>query len=122
MIPDLLKLKRFEQPPAEYFEDFLREFQARRREELVERSSFGLAWERFGGWLRDLGRVRWAYAVGLGYAAVLLGLFVWPHGEERASVPAAPVGHEQPLVAPAELQNDLDLRGAAPDELPEQEF
>ena len=122
MIAELLRLKRYEQPSSEYFEDFLREFQARRREELVERSSFALGFERFGAWLGELGRVRWAYAVGLSYAAVLLGLFLWPHGEERAGLPAAPVGHEQPLVAPADLQQDMDLQGTAADELPEREF
>ena len=122
MIGALLKLKRYEQPSEAYFEDFLHEFQARRREELMQRSSLSLMFERCGTWLRELGGVRWAYAAGAAYAILMVGLFTWPHGEERAMVPASPVGHELPLAPAVDDQNALDLRGAAGDELPEREF
>ena len=120
-IGDLLRLKRYEQPSAEYFDGFLREFQSRQREELMQRTSVGLVWDRLSEWLRDLGSVRWAYAAGVSYAALLLGLFFWPHGDERATLPAAPVGHELPVIAPADARDGLDLR-ATGNELPEQEF
>lgn len=120
-IGDLLRLKRYEQPSAEYFDGFLREFQARQREELMQRSSFELVWERVSDWVRDLGSVRWAYAAGVSYAVLLLGLFFWPHGDQRATLPAAPVSHELPLSSPVDAQDGLDLR-ATGDELPEQEF
>lgn len=120
-IGDLLRLKRYEQPSAEYFDDFLREFQSRQREELMRRSSWEIFRERVSEWLKDLGGVRWAYAAGVAYASLLLGLFFWPHGDQRATLPAAPVGYEAPLTAPADVQDGLDLR-ATGDELPEQEF
>jgi hypothetical protein len=34
----LLRLKRYEQPPPRYFENFLREFHRRQRDELLRRS------------------------------------------------------------------------------------
>ena len=117
-----MRLKRYEQPSEAYFEDFLHEFQARRREELLQRSSLSLKIDRFGMWLREFGGVRWAYVAGAAYALLMVGLFAWPHGEERAMVPAAPVGHELPLAPPVDDQNAMDLRGAAGDELPEREF
>ena len=55
------------------------------------------------------------------YRSLLLGLFFWPHGDQRATLPTAPVGYEAPLTAPADGQDGLDLR-ATGDELPEQEF
>ena len=120
-IGDLLRLKRLEQPSAEYFDDFLREFQSRQREELMRRSTWELFRGRVTEWLGDLGGVRWAYAAGVAYASLLLGLFFWPHGDQRATLPAAPVGYEMPLTAPADVQDGLDLR-ATGDELREQEF
>jgi len=101
----LMGLKRHEQPPEEYFDDFLREFQDRRRAELLDRSSFALMVERLGLWMRDVGNVRWAYAAGAGYALLLLGLFFWPHGEPGVNLPAAPVVNEH-LVTPADGQTD----------------
>lgn len=43
----LLKLKRYEQPPPEYFDNFLREFQERQRAEMLRRPAWRLVWERF---------------------------------------------------------------------------
>jgi len=43
----LLRLKRFEQPPAGYYEDFLREFQYRQRAELLRRPAWRIALDRF---------------------------------------------------------------------------
>jgi len=120
-IGDLLRLKRHEQPSAAYFDDFLREFQSRQREELMRRPGWELFRERVSEWLGDLGGVRWAYTAGVAYASLLLGLFFWPHGDQRATLPAAPVGYDMPLTAPADVQDGLDLR-ATGDELPEQEF
>ena len=99
----LIALKRHEQPSEEYFEDFLREFQDRRRAELLERSSFALMTERIGLWLQDVGNVRWAYAAGMSYALLLLGLFFWPHGEPSVNAPSAPVVNEH-IAPPAEEQ------------------
>ena len=46
-ITRLLRLKRFEQPPPEYFDRFLREFQDRQRAQLLRTPAWRIAWERF---------------------------------------------------------------------------
>ncbi|HEY5744131.1 MAG TPA: hypothetical protein VIS99_16520 [Terrimicrobiaceae bacterium] len=45
-LSQLLRLKRYEQPPPEYFEDFLREFQRRQRVEVLRRPAWEAIWER----------------------------------------------------------------------------
>lgn len=45
-ISKLLRLKRYEQPPAEYFDNFLAEFQLRQRAEVIHRPFFQIAWDR----------------------------------------------------------------------------
>lgn len=45
-ISKLLRLKRYEQPPPGYFDDFLREFQAKQRAELIRRPLWELFWDR----------------------------------------------------------------------------
>jgi len=42
----LLRLKKYEQPPPGYFDDFLREFQSRQRAELLRRSAWSIALDR----------------------------------------------------------------------------
>lgn len=50
----LVSLKRYEQPPEDFVDDFLVEFHQRQRQELLKRSSLSLLWERvltyFEGW------------------------------------------------------------------------
>lgn len=45
-ISKLLRLKRYEQPPPGYFDDFLSEFQSRQRAELIRRPLWELVWDR----------------------------------------------------------------------------
>ena len=46
-ITKLLRLKRYEQPPDDYFQNFLAEFQARQRSEVIHRPLLQIAWDRF---------------------------------------------------------------------------
>ena len=45
-LSQLLRLKRYEQPPEGYFDDFLREFQTRQRMELLRRPAWRIALDR----------------------------------------------------------------------------
>ena len=65
----LIALKRFEQPPEGFVEDFMREFHLRQREEANRRTSLELFWERVGGFFDRLSGPAWAT---VGAAAALL--------------------------------------------------
>jgi hypothetical protein len=45
-IARLLRLKRYEQPPPDYFENFLHEFHRRQRDELLRQPLWRICWER----------------------------------------------------------------------------
>jgi len=45
-ISKLLRLKRFEQPPKEYFESFLEEFKERQRAQLLREPAWRIVWDR----------------------------------------------------------------------------
>jgi hypothetical protein len=74
----LLRLKRHEQPPEGFAQEFLDEFQRRQRAELMRRSALSIMGERLQAWLEGLRRpaVIWS-AVGV-YGAVLLTLWLLP--------------------------------------------
>jgi len=61
-IQKLLRLKRHEQPPPEYFEEFLREFHCRQREELLRQPLWRIAIERAQAFFGELALPRVAYA------------------------------------------------------------
>ena len=45
-ITKLLRLKRYEQPPPGYFENFLHEFHRRQRDELLRQPVWSVLWQR----------------------------------------------------------------------------
>jgi hypothetical protein len=45
-ISKLLRLKRYEQPPPGYFDDFMHEFRRRQRADLLQRPTFEILWDR----------------------------------------------------------------------------
>lgn len=69
-ISKLLRLKRYEQPPPGYFEDFLSEFQARQRAELIRRPLWEIVWDRISGMAPSFQVPRMAYASIVGMAVV----------------------------------------------------
>ena len=58
-ISRLLRLKRYEQPPPGYFEDFLHEFHRRQRDELLRQPLWQIAWQRANDFMLrlDIGRI-----------------------------------------------------------------
>jgi hypothetical protein len=82
----LLRLKRYEHPPADFPEEFLEKFQRRQRSELVRRSVLSLFRDRFEAWREGLRRpaVAWS-AAGL-YAALMLTLWLVPRSTPPSSI------------------------------------
>ncbi len=70
-ISKLLRLKRHEQPPPEYFEKFLREFHQRQRAELLKRSVFRIALDRLEALFCEFNASHYSYA-GASFAVLLV--------------------------------------------------
>ena len=89
----LLRLKRHEAPPPEYFEDFLFEFQRRQRAEMLKRPLWRLALDRFEGAIPNFSFPRYAYAsasaVAVAAAVVVSGHIVTAPRSARAPEVAA---------------------------------
>jgi hypothetical protein len=69
-ISKLLRLKRYEQPPPEYFERFLSEFKDRQRAQLLREPVWRIAWDRMCAFFGEQMPVRIGY--GLASTAVLV--------------------------------------------------
>jgi hypothetical protein len=69
-IQNLLRLKRYEQPPQEYYDRFLREFQQRQRAELIRQPLWKIAFQRVQAFFSEPLISQFAYAGAT--AAVLL--------------------------------------------------
>ena len=93
----LLRLKRHEAPPPEYFEDFLWEFHRRQRAELLRRPLWRLALDRLEGALPTFSPARYAYA---GSCAAAVGVAALASGHILTRVPAS-VSDRGRLVASA---------------------
>src|ERR1700761_2663624 len=75
-IQKLIRLKRYEQPPEDYFEDFLLEFQRRQRVEMLKRPVWQIAWERANLWLESFRVPALAYASILVAALGVTGMVI----------------------------------------------
>jgi len=75
-ISKLLQLKKYEQPPSEYFEDFLFEFRRRQRVASMQRSPWAVWWERVIATMPTFRVPQMAYAsilaLGIGASAVIV--------------------------------------------------
>ncbi len=71
----VIKLKRYEQPPKGYYENFLREFHYRQRAELLHPSLMMLLRERLSSWMSEFRVPAVAYA-GVTAIALLVGLAI----------------------------------------------
>ncbi len=86
----LIRLKKYEQPPEGFVDDFLVLFQHRQRAEILRGSSLSLFWDRLTAFM--FGRVTPSMALAGAAAAVLLvggAVAYLPHGGTVSSVAAA---------------------------------
>lgn len=97
----LLRLKRYEQPPPGYFEDFLADFQCRQRAEVIQRPLWAIARDRVLGFLAPPSAPRLVMAAS--FAAVVLASTLLVGPETQVS----------PITSPAE-KTSLSLAGTAP--------
>lgn len=61
-IQRLIRLKRHEQPPPGFVEDFVGQLQHRQRAELLQQSARGLLWERINTYFEGLFAPKWGFA------------------------------------------------------------
>lgn len=93
----LIRLKRYEQPSADYFDGFLKEFHRRQRSELLKRSSFSLFAERLSTYLADPGEQKWAYAPVLAvFALAFHAILVTTVDSKLPALPAVTADWGQP--------------------------
>ena len=89
-IQTLIRLKRHEQPPADFVEDFLGTFHQRQRAELLQHSARGLLWERVTTYFEDLMTPKWGWAFASITAAGALALAFRPVSHEQQFASAQP--------------------------------
>lgn len=81
-IQRLIRLKRHEQPPQNFVEDFVARFQHRQRAELLQQSARGLLWERINTYFEGLLAPRWRWAGATAMALVAV-FFVFKPGSPQ---------------------------------------
>lgn len=120
----LLRLKRHEQPPPGYFDEFAHAFRERQRAELLRVSAWRLLADRVGThfleW-RFLLQPRWLVPIGAAYALLMIALFFREHKPtsltEVAHARAAAAASVQPMAVlplPATPGRATPPRGAVP--------
>lgn len=89
-ISRLLRLKRYETPPEDYFENFLSEFQLRQRAEVIHRPFLRIAWDRLCSLLAPPPIPRLAFAGSFAAAVIATGL-VLTWSDDEAPLDPSPV-------------------------------
>lgn len=108
----LLALKANERPEAGYWQDFLCEFHQKQREQAVRTTGLRAWYNQAAGWFSDLGPSKWAYGMGVAYAAATAAFILTPREAMKENVPVSPVNYQVvPASIPPAIQqlNQLDL-------------
>lgn len=92
----LVRLKQYETPGEEYFEQFAEDFKDRQRAELLQRSSRSLLAERVTTWWDEWNTgAKWLVPTGAAAAAVGVGIYLTTNTTSENSVPQSLVGGQE---------------------------
>lgn len=109
----LLRLKRFEQPPAGYFDSLLQDVHRRQRCELLRRPLWQIAFDRVRTFFDEpsAGQISYVGATaGISIAAVSAAVFALPLKTARDTSPSALANVEPAIPAtPAETRKPINL-------------
>src|SRR5437870_1142695 len=105
-IVQLLRLKRYEQPPASYYENFLSEFRRRQRDELLRQPVWRICFERAHGFaLRHNVRPYPAGVAVVVACAAVISIRIYQQPEDvQVAVESSPVPTRSP-----DTEKDLDF-------------
>ncbi len=98
-IEKLLRLKKYETPGDEYFEQFAQDFKDRQRSEMLQHSSVSLLGERVSQFVSEMGPAKWALPTMAAAAAVAGGIFIFNSDN-------TPLSTEQPIATQMILSPD----------------
>ena len=111
-IQRLLRLKRYEQPPEGFVEDFVRQFHHRQRQEIMQHSARGLLWERVNTYFHGLFAPTWRWAGATAVALVAAVVIFKPGAGGNAGLAQSskPTNAHQEPISDAEVERYLISR------------
>ncbi|TAG09728.1 MAG: hypothetical protein EAZ42_06005 [Verrucomicrobia bacterium] len=122
-IQDLLALKRHECQNESYWQDFIREFHQRQRQQVIPQTAVAGWWQSIASWFEAIGPSKWAYGAGLAYAGLMVAFLVSPRGVDHEPAPATPIRYEvvpeaeiAPVLEPLILPNQQPSEPSSEDE------
>jgi hypothetical protein len=117
-IQRLIRLKKYETPGDEYFQNFMEDFKDRQRSELLRQSARGLLFERVSMWFDEINGTRWLAPAGAtAAAAIVLGIYaIRPAVSENAEPGIAALSANSLSTVPADL-NSAEAAPPADDQI-----
>jgi len=113
-IARLLRLKRYEQPPASYYENFLSEFRRRQRDELLRQPLWRICFERAQGFAVQYNvRSLASYAAGIAAVVVCAAVISIRIYQQPEHVQVPVEGSPVPSTPPANAEREFNLASPA---------
>lgn len=105
----LLRLKRYETPGEEYFQNFTEEFKDRQRAQLLQGSARSLLFERASMWFDEVSPNRWVTPVAAAACLLLLGIATISISQSERGTSAEPAVAEAPATLPEFEENPSEV-------------